>query len=1165
MAQLSRSNESSFPVVSFVTKGFSTIARPFLELGEAIIHSVIPEEGDENDTDFDEEAAAAALDDRLSLEGTLYHRKGKSTGRTPWKRRRVILDFENGGSLSIFQLPKKDPSKVIRKMYTKIHRSLSINGGTNLEGDSQDLLIYLSCEIPWTVKDVDDSSSFLVEIPTDNHTFMVLPGIQNKPDADVESLAASFDGENSEGGTLTLQVTNTTRQSLTHDFETARKKKKPVRFYFQCPRKENEKTLWLRAFAKLSRLSNETRRKYFFFETIGHLTKGSSRIRTDTSAQFLRESRQLEMGTMNAMREMSVSGLHDDVEELLRSTAEDKSAGGHREFRVEPNYCYPHTWMTREEMKEESILPSSTFYDLRQESLKGLEIGVIRVEVLSCLGLPKSDRSSETDAVVYLVCGAYAFATDVIPDNKNPIWLKKTRRACIFPVDHGYARLYVGVFDADNKVRDDFAGRVVIDLARLRPGSEYDVMLPLRLSAHVYSRRPRGAIRLRFQLDWKSERAALMSYIPRKVKFRDFQPRRDTTVACTNAKSFRNVAITIHGADLPGKFSFNHFKAVTREMNFTRKMMVLVVLTTIKNTISWVNPALSAFVFFAWMHCVYLNSFALVPAYFLSFLLLLMIRNYARYGIDGPASRHFLQPTWEEMFLALVKPSGTQNIEPIEMTTRILAGAGLQTSLEQSVSLVAIPKHQETKTHKPLGKRLLRGLGFLESKEELDGMTPDERHLEFPFSRGSDYPKHLIKDSLVVNVTKREKSKGKNNKAAGSIHQSKTIVEKSAEIPSLETDEYFPSFDDDDDGSDENETITELKHRNSSLISNSTSYDEDELSNSLPSQHSHRSEIPYELLPPYLRIPEQDIDRQGPSSGTKLSDDMAEIKEQMHKFTCHLFNDKTHIIKHNEAVYFGSVTKQGTKRRKHDVDTELQRLLQTGQYSHGNIIVSRIGQYLEPLVGGAQAWLCGCRAAVNIYTWQDPFLSFWVSLLGIVTVAILFVFPWRIFLFAVGLLVVGPQNYIFRWAKESRERRKPQPPRPRSISSDEVSLIERFPDDQQLFAGHPALNHLAAPIDQNQIDPREVHYVVVPYSPLMYQRFYDWPPESAYAHVKKKPPLQLEQTNQEQNKSVHRNIRSIVEIDPSVFATLREYDHDTSLDRSGSRVSQRRYTKNKDD
>jgi len=232
MAQLSRSNESSFPVVSFVTKGFSTIARPFLELGEAIIHSVIPEEGDENDTDFDEEAAAAALDDRLSLEGTLYHRKGKSTGRTPWKRRRVILDFENGGSLSIFQLPKKDPSKVIRKMYTKIHRSLSINGGTNLEGDSQDLLIYLSCEIPWTVKDVDDSSSFLVEIPTDNHTFMVLPGIQNKPDADVESLAASFDGENSEGGTLTLQVTNTTRQSLTHDFETARKKEEACEILF---------------------------------------------------------------------------------------------------------------------------------------------------------------------------------------------------------------------------------------------------------------------------------------------------------------------------------------------------------------------------------------------------------------------------------------------------------------------------------------------------------------------------------------------------------------------------------------------------------------------------------------------------------------------------------------------------------------------------------------------------------------------------------------------------------------------------------------------------------------------------------------------------------------------------------------------------------------------
>ena len=46
-------------------------------------------------------------------------------------------------------------------------------------------------------------------------------------------------------------------------------------------------------------------------------------------------------------------------------------------------------------------------------------------------------------------------------------------------------------------------------------------------------------------------------------------------------------------------------------------------------------------------------------------------------------------------------------------------------------------------------------------------------------------------------------------------------------------------------------------------------------------------------------------------------------------------------------------------------------------------------------------------------------------------------------------------------------------------------------------------------ISKEQIDPREVHYVIVPYAPLASAttRFYDWPPEPEFANVKHKPPV----------------------------------------------------------
>ena len=45
------------------------------------------------------------------------------------------------------------------------------------------------------------------------------------------------------------------------------------------------------------------------------------------------------------------------------------------------------------------------------------------IQVLSCSGLPKMDAYSDSDPMVYVVCGSSAFVTDVIDDKLDAYWL----------------------------------------------------------------------------------------------------------------------------------------------------------------------------------------------------------------------------------------------------------------------------------------------------------------------------------------------------------------------------------------------------------------------------------------------------------------------------------------------------------------------------------------------------------------------------------------------------------------------------------------------------------------------------------------------------------------------------------------------------------------------
>ena len=272
-----------------------------------------------------------------------------------------------------------------------------------------------------------------------------------------------------------------------------------------------------------------------------------------------------------------------------------KRKGPNKHFRVKPAYCFDQpVYMTDSEIHQLMLQPSrnvqflNSYIEPSSKRTKRMDVrgeteriwgtaddgrvGSLRVEVLGCLGL----APVSPDVSAYLICGDVPFATDVIPSCRSPRWPPNCKRAAVFPVHHAYARLFAGVFASKrDKSNDEFCGRVVIDLAALRPNTEYDVTLPLRASSFIYDRRPRGVIRLRFSLHWFSERAAVWSYLknPRSLVETPFG--NVPSVLCGDPKTFRNVALTVHGQDLPGKFTRKAFQATMREFNLTRLNLIV--------------------------------------------------------------------------------------------------------------------------------------------------------------------------------------------------------------------------------------------------------------------------------------------------------------------------------------------------------------------------------------------------------------------------------------------------------------------------------------------------------------------------------------------------------------------------------------------------------------
>jgi hypothetical protein len=153
----------------------------------------------------------------------------------------------------------------------------------------------------------------------------------------------------------------------------------------------------------------------------------------------------------------------------------------------------------------------------------------------------------------------------------------------------------------------------------------------------------------------------------------------------------------------------------------------------------------------------------------------------------------------------------------------------------------------------------------------------------------------------------------------------------------------------------------------------------------------------------------------------------------------------------------------------------------------------------RPIVEIAYEWLYLFRALFNIFTWQDPILSFWISIFGPVVVVVLHLFPWRIALGIVGIVLFGPHNWAIRVV---RERKGTTPPDMDKIVKKKIRRAGGDDIEQEpLFCNDAYGND---PLDYSSLDTSNMKHIAVPYSQLSYNpRFYDWPPEPEYARVLK--------------------------------------------------------------
>lgn len=140
-------------------------------------------------------------------------------------------------------------------------------------------------------------------------------------------------------------------------------------------------------------------------------------------------------------------------------------------------------------------------------------------------------------------------------------------------------------------------------------------------------------------------------------------------------------------------------------------------------------------------------------------------------------------------------------------------------------------------------------------------------------------------------------------------------------------------------------------------------------------------------------LPEQDASVAVKQKKT-LKEEILHNKNLMHKMSMRMFDDRMFVIDENDPSSVGE---------------ELALDNAMGTHKHNNPMVAKMAEYMGPMMEMLKVGLSVWRAMFNLFTWRDPFLSFWFLLGAVCLLFVLIIFPWRLFFFAMGFGIVGPQ------------------------------------------------------------------------------------------------------------------------------------------------------------
>jgi len=1085
----------------------------------------------------------------LRLEGLVVQKRMTRVETT----RYLVIDFHND-SVSVYRKPppehqlpakvmsKSVPNQLMSSVTASLKRSKSDErGGGKSQLTSENLAhisrkakqfsgvlwkpkFTVSASVDWKIRDVENDETLF---------YLVLPADFKKKDADAEVFSMQRVGKQisyhpsrgggsgwkmdsiKEGaaisGDASVEVSSrVSRNNKSNDstddnsvasspgskkgsfiskFKRGSQFEQEVVYMFRVLLDGNEKFIWLQAAAELGRLSDESSVKLVSTTGAENVAKklfvlplpmggggiGRSNL---TALRYAEWARLID-------QKKSVSRFHFDVHDIGHVKEPQTGDGNDLEdsynstrlVKVVPTYAYRNRRMTAKDLYHEMTTTSEKWEDFRDQTVGDREderIGSLHAEVLACHGLPKLDKLSETDAVCYFVCGPYGFATDVIDGFLSPVWPSKSRRACIFPIFQAYQKLFVGVFDDDGAIaNDDFAGRVVVDIARLRPNSVYDVFLPLRMYQNTFVRKSRGVIHLRLRVEWDNERTALLSYLKLPTKTKELG--NAVTLNCADYKAFRNVVLTVRGKDVPGRFQALFQKGLQREMKLYKLSIEASIKGTILDIVLYMNPSTSLCIFIAWMHCVYSNSMTYVPVYVVAGILALLIRNYYKYGVNEEFNFGFAPITISEMIRVLLYGGpNTKYIKPIKVTRKNVLPKSTNGSHDELDG-----NDDDMVEHSLI--------------DSASGFDLGGDHMEFPFSEGERYYKKSLKEACVdASALFQEDDDDKERPASSGAFSSlrRKTRESTMHRPKANRE------DDDEDDEDEFALMVKTSARQPYGSSHEVTKPQTTVQNNgldggeknrRPSSDVLTMATPdkvWKRVKDTRGLPEQDASVFVKSRKTP-KEELIHNKNLLQKYSKRMFDDRLFIIN------------EGDPGPPAD-EVALHRAIGTNKYK--TPMVAMIAEYVAPALEMLKVGLSAWRSVFNLFTWRDSFLTslffFGVSFL----LCVLLVFPWRLFFFVVGFGAVGPQNWLLRVSGKLPKKKESKEDTTKKFEKNSEKSKGSFKDSSRQSNNFQFHNHLVtgAGIDNRQKkwdkSTHSVHRAVIPHSPLLSRRFYDWPP-----------------------------------------------------------------------